>query len=125
MQIEEIRDKQGLWIDEVDIGKITVNGGQYTQPVCITADEVLTLDKQAASELTIDDFTQALQFKPEVILIGTGNHHVFIHPRLTSQLVAKGIGVESMSTAAACRTFMVLRSEGRSVWAWLWPLTEE
>jgi uncharacterized protein len=30
-----------------------------------------------------------------------------------------------MNTAAACSTFMVLRSEGRNVWAWLWPLTAE
>jgi uncharacterized protein len=125
MQIDEIRDKQGLWIEEIDTGVIMVNGQQYIRPVCITTTEVLPLDKNVAEELTIEDFTQAMQEQPEVILIGTGSKHVFIHPRLTAQLAAKGIGVESMTTAAACRTFMVLRSEGRAVWAWLWPLTEE
>lgn len=125
MQIDEIHDKQGLWIAELDIGKITINGQQYVEPVCITATEVISLDKNTAEELTIEDFTQAIEEKPEVILIGTGSKHVFIHPRLTVQLVEKNIGVESMNTAAACRTFMVLRSEGRNVWAWLWPLTAE
>ncbi|KDN15193.1 hypothetical protein BGI40_04990 [Snodgrassella communis] len=125
MQIDEIHDKQGLWIEELDIGKITINGQQYVEPVCITATEVISLDKNTAEELTIEDFTQAIEEKPEVILIGTGSKHVFIHPRLTVQLVEKNIGVESMNTAAACRTFMVLRSEGRNVWAWLWPLTAE
>jgi uncharacterized protein len=125
MQIDEIRDKQGLWIEEIDTGVIMVNGRQYIRPVCITMTEVLPLDKNAAEELTIEDFAQAMQEQPEVILIGTGSKHVFIHPRLTAQLAAKGIGVESMTTAAACRTFMILRSEGRTVWAWLWPLTEE
>ncbi|PIT24194.1 hypothetical protein BGI36_00870 [Snodgrassella communis] len=125
MRIDEIHDKQGLWIEELDIGKITINGQQYVEPVCITATEVISLDKNTAEELTIEDFTQAIDEKPEVILIGTGSKHVFIHPRLTVQLVEKNIGVESMNTAAACRTFMVLRSEGRNVWAWLWPLTAE
>ncbi|PIT52101.1 hypothetical protein BHC44_07590 [Snodgrassella alvi] len=125
MQIDEIRDKQGLWIEEFDNGGITVNGQQYPRPVCITTTEVLSLDKDGAEALTIEDFAQAMQAQPEVILIGTGSKHVFIHPRLTAQLAGKGIGIESMTTAAACRTFMVLRSEGRNVWAWLWPLTEE
>ncbi|WP_239423411.1 Mth938-like domain-containing protein [Snodgrassella communis] len=125
MQIDEIHDKQGLWIEEFDTDKITINGQQYVGPVCITATEVIPLDKNTAEELTIEDFSQAIEEKPEVILIGTGSKHVFIHPRLTVQLVKKNIGVESMNTAAACRTFMVLRSEGRNVWAWLWPLTAE
>lgn len=124
MQIDEIRDKQGLWIEEIDTGLITINGKQYSEPVCITDIEVLPLAKNNAAELSIEDFALALQKHPEVILIGTGSQYVFIHPRLTAQLAAKGIGVESMTTAAACRTYMVLRSEGRSVWAWLWPLME-
>lgn len=124
MQIDEIRDKQGLWIEEIDTGLITINGKQHSEPVCITDIEVLPLAKNNAAELSIEDFALALQKHPEVILIGTGSQHVFIHPRLTARLAAKGIGVESMTTAAACRTYMVLRSEGRSVWAWLWPLME-
>ena len=59
--------------------------------------------------------------RPEVILVGTGDKQIFLHPRIAAQLAREGIGLESMNTAAACRTRMVLESEGRRVWAWLWP----
>ncbi|RKW33319.1 MAG: rod shape-determining protein RodA, partial [Kingella sp. (in: b-proteobacteria)] len=31
-----------------------------------------------------------------------------------------GAALECMTTAAACRTYALLASEGRKVWAWLW-----
>ncbi|VAW74722.1 FIG020313: hypothetical protein [hydrothermal vent metagenome] len=39
----------------------------------------------------------------------------FPSPALTAPLLEAGIGVEVMDTAAACRTFNVLLSEGRPV----------
>lgn len=53
--------------------------------------------------------------KPEVVLLGTGSNHQFIHPKLYQSLTALGIPLECMTTAAACRTYNILMSEGRSV----------
>ncbi len=57
--------------------------------------------------------------EPEVVLLGTGARHRFVHPRLLAGLAARQIGVEAMTTAAACRTFNILVAEGRRVVALL------
>ena len=61
------------------------------------------------------------EMKPEVVLLGTGAKQVFLPPQLMMQFYNKGIGIEVMTTDAACRTFNVLVSEGRNVLAALMP----
>ncbi len=56
-----------------------------------------------------------LALAPEVVLLGTGECHRFLHPRLSRSLTEAGIGVECMTTAAACRTYNILMAEGRHV----------
>ncbi len=52
---------------------------------------------------------------PELVILGTGTKLTFIHPRHTSVFASRRIGMETMDTAAACRTFNVLAGEGRQV----------
>ncbi|MDO4231572.1 MAG: Mth938-like domain-containing protein [Lautropia sp.] len=56
-------------------------------------------------------------WRPEVILLGTGAQLRFPHPQLTRPLLQAGVGVESMDTLAACRTYNILMAEGRQVLA--------
>ena len=65
--------------------------------------------------LTVAHFERIAELKPEVVLLGTGKTHRFIHPRLTAPLTAIGVSVECMDTAAACRTYNILMAEGRHV----------
>ncbi len=44
-----------------------------------------------------------------------GDRQRFPHPRLTRSLLERGIGVEVMDTAAACRTYNIIMLEGRRV----------
>lgn len=63
-----------------------------------------------------EDFEVLLARQPEIVLLGTGNRQRFPHPRLTAGLAARaGIGIESMATVAACRTYNILMAEGRRV----------
>ncbi|MEP7280587.1 MAG: Mth938-like domain-containing protein [Rubrivivax sp.] len=50
-----------------------------------------------------------------VVIFGSGARLRFPPPALWRGLIARGIGVEAMDTAAACRTFNVLAGEGRNV----------
>lgn len=52
---------------------------------------------------------------PEVIIIGTGDAQAFPPPRTMAACLARGVGLEAMTNAAAARTFNVLASEGRRV----------
>ena len=52
---------------------------------------------------------------PELVIFGSGARLRFPAPGLLRDLIERRIGVETMDTAAACRTYNVLASEGRSV----------
>jgi len=55
--------------------------------------------------------------KIEVLLLGTGEKQHFLTGAPYFALAEKGIAIECMSTAAACRTYNILMSEGRQVMA--------
>jgi len=53
--------------------------------------------------------------KPELVVFGSGSRLRFAHPALVQSLTAQRIGVETMDTPAACRTYNILAAEGRRV----------
>lgn len=57
----------------------------------------------------------ALDFDPEILLLGTGDNIQFPAAELMSLPATRGIGLEVMDTAAACRTFNILAGENRQV----------
>jgi uncharacterized protein len=71
--------------------------------------------------LTQAHFDELLQLGPELVIFGSGARLRFPAPVLLSGLIAQRVGVESMDTAAACRTYNVLVSERRTVVAALLP----
>jgi uncharacterized protein len=64
-------------------------------------------------DLEAAHFEQIAQDAPDVVILGTGERQRFVHPRLVASLSARHIGVESMDSQAACRTYNVLMGEGR------------
>lgn len=75
------------------------------------------LDWQAADAdaLTAEHFERIASLAPEVVIFGSGARIRFPKPALLRPLIERRIGVETMDTAAACRTYNVLASERRSV----------
>ena len=65
--------------------------------------------------LTQAHFDEILQLQPELVIFGSGSRLRFPAPALLRELIVRRIGVESMDSAAACRTYNVLVSEGRTV----------
>jgi len=68
------------------------------------------------------DFEPILALDPEVVLLGTGANQQFLPPAKLAPCHRAGVGVELMTTDAACRTFNVLATEGRRVVAALFPV---
>ena len=97
-------------------GFIEINKKRHSQALIVLANQLI-LDWNAASfaELTAAHFTEIADIRPEVVLLGTGSRHRFLHPKIAQNLTEKGIPIESMTTAAACRTYNILMSEGRNV----------
>ena len=61
------------------------------------------------------DLQPLLELEPELILLGGGAAQAFPPPATMAACLSRGIGLETMTNAAAARTFNVLASEGRRV----------
>jgi len=66
-------------------------------------------------ELRLGDLEPALAPDPDIIILGTGD--TLLRPKLDLMglMAERGVGLEIMSTPAACRTYNVLLHEGRAV----------
>jgi uncharacterized protein len=65
--------------------------------------------------LTPDHFALLAETRPELVIFGSGERLRFVRPALLQALINKRIGVETMDTLAACRTYNILAGEGRRV----------
>ena len=68
-------------------------------------------------ELSAAHWDDVLATAPEIILLGSGPTLSFPSSQVLAIPLARGIGVEVMDTAAACRTYNLLVGEGRAVTA--------
>jgi len=66
-------------------------------------------------DLRDEHFELLLGLQPELVIFGSGERMRFAPPALLASLFERRIGVETMDTAAACRTFNVLAGERRRV----------
>lgn len=97
-------------------GWVSVNGEKFTSNVFVNAQSGSTLWECPGFEGLLPahfDLFAALQ--PELVVFGSGDRLRFPHPQCLQGLYAKRIGVETMDTQAACRTFNFLAAEGRKV----------
>ena len=60
-------------------------------------------------------FEAVMRLSPELVIFGSGSRLRFPKPAILKALMARRIGVETMDTPAACRTYNVLLAEGRAV----------
>lgn len=66
-------------------------------------------------DLNASHFEQLVQFPAELIIFGSGLRNRFPPAAWLRPLIAQRIGLETMDTQAACRTYNILASEGRTV----------
>lgn len=95
---------------------IAINHTQYAQAVIVSGQQIIPdWFSGAWSTLDATALSQIIALNPEVVLLGTGDKHRFIHPKHTQAFLTANIAVECMTTAAACRTYNILMAEGRQV----------
>ena len=116
----------GHHITAYGAGFVTVNGTMFTGTVLLGNGAPATdFEQRRPDDLNTATIMRLREHDPEVVIIGTGARHVFPSPELFAPLIRDGIGVEIMSTSAACRTYNILSAEGRKVVALLLPIEEE
>jgi uncharacterized protein len=68
-------------------------------------------------DLSEAHFSRLADSKPELVIFGSGKTLRFPPPAFLRLLMQNRIGVETMDTLAACRTYNILAGEGRQVLA--------
>lgn len=81
--------------------------------------EVLPWAVQDLAHMSVEDCKKIMQYKPEIVIIGTGALHQLPDLSIVRYFSDYNRGVEIMNTSAACRTYNVLALEGRLVVAGL------
>lgn len=104
------------------VGCITVNHQPYFEAILITPEQLISpWGPPLLADLTHEHFQDLLQYKPELVILGTGEKLIFPPKALYDILTKQKIGVEIMNTRSACRTYTLLASENRKVVAGLYP----
>lgn len=97
-------------------GWISVEADKITTSVILGANGLRKAWPCARFEdLTPDHFAQLAQLEAELIIFGSGLRNRFPAPAWLQPLMARRLGLESMDTPAACRTYNILAGEGRNV----------
>lgn len=96
---------------EVRIGETVLRGS------CLVKADQIIVDwrPRVVAELTLEDLEVVIAMKPELIVLGSGPKQEFPAPEVLGAVMSRGIGCEVMDTGAACRTYNILASEGRTV----------
>lgn len=97
-------------------GWVEVNEQRHAHSLIVLPGLLVTdWNATAFDQLQPAHFERLAELKPELVLLGTGAAHRFVHPSLSRPLLEAGIGLECMTTPAACRTYNFLLAEGRHV----------
>ncbi len=107
-----------LTINAYGTGWIEVNGQRFSSSLIVSSLAGSSPQAWAVAryeDLSPTDFEVLAHSGAELILFGSGQRLRFPQAAWLTSLMAKGIGMETMDTAAACRTYNILASEGRKV----------
>jgi uncharacterized protein len=103
-------------VRQVEKGMIKVGDQTVTENVILFRDTIRRgWHTDDVRNLKEEDLADLIAEEPEIILFGSGWQSTLPPRELVFALARKGIGFETMSTPAACRTFNILVSEGRDV----------
>lgn len=102
-----------------------ISGARYTGNVIVLPRMTLAWSPSSLENLTFEDLAPLLgDIAPALFILGVGQAPMQLYPELAAQLKPNNINLEVMSTAAACRTWNVLMSEGRDAAAGLIAIDE-
>jgi len=107
---------QGPSITGYGAGWIEINGERFTRSLVISAmGHRAPWDCGPFEALNEAHFDALTALEPELVIFGSGDRIRFPKPQWLQSLYGQRIGVETMDTPAACRTYNFLAGEGRRV----------
>ena len=100
-------------IDSYSFGSLVVNGKKYTSDVIIYPDRVdPSWWRKEGHRLQIADLTDALNAKPQVLIVGTGYSGMMTVPEETkNHITSLGIDISIAATGRAVELFNTMQGK--------------
>ena len=97
-------------------GWVSVDGEKIQGSVVIgSRGQRFNWDCARFEDLDAGHFDRLAEQQPELVIFGSGQRILFPKGEWLKNLYAARIGIETMDTPAACRTYNILAGEGRDV----------
>lgn len=121
MKMEREASGMGPVVSAIGPRGFRVDDGYYTA-LLLTPESAHGWSPPPLEALAEADLAALLDANPEFLLLGTGTTLARPPVAFVHAVEARGIGVEAMDSRAAARAWGVLRAEGRTIAAALYPL---
>ena len=105
------------FIEEYDFGKIVIKGRKYYNDVIVFPEQIISSWwRKYGHKLLLEDLTEVLEYKPEILIIGTGAYgFMSVDREVIKSCRELGIKVETCRTTEAVRRFNEYLRKGRKV----------
>ena len=106
-----------LRIDDYRFGEMVIAGKSYRSDLKIINGEVVpNWWRKEGHRLSLEDLSDVLEARPEVLVVGTGAYGVMKVPESVKKALAeRGIKLEALPTAKAAARFNELFATGKRV----------
>ncbi len=99
-------------------GSVFINNQAHQQSLIISSDSLIyPWEVNDVFQLNETSIASILEAQPEILIIGTGETLILPEPKIIALFAQHQIGLETMNTGAACRTYGILVAEGRKATA--------
>jgi uncharacterized protein len=116
MKLHSDSNDTSLRITAYDTQSVTVGEQQLSSNFIITTQALfIEVPRIEIQQLSWQALHQLHDLELDVLLVGTGANQQFPTGHFYAELSRERIGLEAMSSAAACRTFNILAGEDRRV----------
>lgn len=107
-------------IEHYEFGKFIVDGKKYESNIVLMGTEIKEGRYLPGHQLKLDDFLPLINYKPDVIIVGTGAYGVIKVPKeIIDYIEKRGIKLIVEKTEKACETYNSLVKERKKVAAFL------
>lgn len=113
----ERRDLEQPFIDAYGDFGFRLKGVRYEGSLIVFGERAARWEVERAEALDLPRLNALIEAVAgtRMLIIGTGIRSIPLTPHLRAKVEAARIGLDVMDTGAACRTFNILRAEGRQV----------
>ena len=116
MKLHHTATQQYQTVTAYDDQGVEINAQRFTNSLLVLPEIApVAWPVHHFDRLHAEHFAHIASTNPDVVILGTGLKQRFVHPKLTTILTERRIGVECMDNRAACRTYNILMAEGRKV----------